>query len=415
MSKHEAVLSGYQQTYLSRWVQFVLFDEQGRILDSNNAFADLTVYYETSIYQFNLFLESIQPVIEALDEQNSELFFPRMEIPFWEKEGVFDYTIKRIIQNDEIYYIWIIEDNTSHNQYLSLVQQERNDTYIENELLQLKTQNQILQEEVAKQTADIQAQKALIEHQKEDLLDSIRYAQRIQHAILPTDKTLPDTIFETLIFYQPKDIVSGDFYWATQVGNKSIIAVADCTGHGVPGAFMSIVGQNMLKTIIAEQKIDRPKLLLERLDKQMLQLFENDNRVHDGMDIAIVVIDNEQYTITFGGAKRPLYFVRDDTFQEIKGAPYAIGGHHLTDGKNFVEFILKIKPNDIFYLFSDGYADQFGGIEDRKFMVKNFKQLLTKIYPQSLILQKEVLKETHYNWRGNHKQTDDILIVGLKF
>jgi serine phosphatase RsbU (regulator of sigma subunit) len=415
MTEIQDILLEHQQHYLSQWLQFVLLDQEGKILDSNHSFADLRHLYGQSIYQFNPFLESIQSVIEALDEHQSELFFPRMEIPFWGKDGVFDYTIKRIQRNNQIFYLWIIEDNTAHNQYLSLVQQERNDTYIQNELLQLKTQNQILKEEVEKQTADIQAQKQLIEKQKEDILDSIRYAQRIQNAILPTQKTLTQVNFETMIFYRPKDIVSGDFYWATQVGNKAIVVVSDCTGHGVPGAFMSIVGQNMLQTAINSQKITSPKQMLESLDKQMLQLFENDNRVHDGMDIAILAIDNQENSITFAGAKRPLYFIREGSFQEIKGAPYAIGGHHVVYGKNFVEFTLQIQPNDIFYLCSDGYADQFGGTEDKKFMLKNFKNLLLKIHHLPFALQQDILLDNLLSWQGENKQTDDILIVGLRF
>ncbi|TAH19293.1 MAG: hypothetical protein EAZ08_08980 [Cytophagales bacterium] len=415
MSKIHEVLIAYQQEYLSQWCQFILFDQKGDILVSSNSFSDLHSYYGTSIYQLNFFLESLQSVIETLDATQDELFFPRMEIPFGEKTGVFDYTIKRIEDQNEIYYVWIVEDNTAHNRYLSLVQQERNDTYIENELLQLKTQNQILQEEVEKQTADIQEQKRLIEKQKDDILDSIRYAQRIQQAILPTDKVLESAIFQTFIFYMPKDIVSGDFYWARQVGGKSVIAVADCTGHGVPGAFMSLVGQNMLETILIEQKIFYPKNILESLDRQMLQLFQNDNRVHDGMDITVVVIDEEQKTITYAGAKRPLYFVRDANFQEIKGAPFAIGGHHLVQGKNFTEFELKIQPNDVFYLFSDGYADQFGGDSDKKFMIRNFKNLLLKIHHLPVTMQQEILKENLLAWRGSRKQTDDILVVGLQF
>jgi len=415
MTEIQDILLEYQQHYLSQWVQFVLLDQEGKILDSNHSFADLSHLYGQSIYLFNPFLESIQSVIEALDDHQSELFFPRMEIPFWDKEGVFDYTIKRIRCNDQVFYIWTIEDNTAHNQYLSLVQQERNDTYIQNELLQLKTQNQILKEEVEKQTADIQAQKALIEKQKEDILDSIRYAQRIQNAILPTQKKLTQVNFETMIFYRPKDIVSGDFYWATRIDNKAIVAVADCTGHGVPGAFMSIVGQNMLQTAINAQKIFSPKQMLESLDTQMLQLFENDDRVHDGMDIAILAIDNQENTITFAGAKRPLYLIKGGSFQEIKGAPYAIGGHHILHGKSFEEFTLQVQPNDVFYLCSDGYADQFGGAEDKKFMLKNFKNLLLKIHHLPFDLQHDILLDNLLAWQGENKQTDDILIVGLRF
>ncbi len=420
ISKNHDILLSYQQSYISQWVQFVLFDQNGEILVSNNAFANLSSYYGTSIYALNFFLESIQSVIEALDDSQNEIFFPRMEIPFEEKTGVFDYTIRRITKDDEVYYIWIVEDNTTHNRYLSLVQQERNDTYIENELLQLKTQNQILQEEVEKQTADIQAQKMLIEKQKEDILDSIRYAQRIQQAILPTDNVLEDVSFQTLIFYKPKDIVSGDFYWARKVGHKSIIAVADCTGHGVPGAFMSLVGQSMLETILIEQSSEsihslQPQKVLESLDKQMLHIFQNDNRVHDGMDIAVVVVDDEQNTITYAGAKRPIYFIQDGIFQEIKGAPFAIGGHHLVSGKNFTAFTLKIQPKDIYYIFSDGYADQFGGADDKKFMIKNFKNLLLKIHHLPVAMQKEILDDSFHTWRGDSKQTDDILVVGLQF
>ncbi|MEO1652201.1 MAG: two-component regulator propeller domain-containing protein, partial [Bacteroidota bacterium] len=271
--------------------------------------------------------------------------------------------------------------------------------------------------------------------------DSIRYARRIQRAILPSEQEIENSgVFEdSFIFYKPRDIVSGDFYWYAEtspepifsLGEKSegdtsvfkgfddikkIITAVDCTGHGVPGAFMTVIGNDLLNSIVNEDKITRAHHILDRLDKNVKMYLKQDEggQSRDGMDMSLLVIDEINQKIEFAGAKNPLYYITNGELKQIKASKHPIGGSQIKN-KVFTSAFIDYKQGDIFYLFSDGFPDQFGGPDDRKFGSKRFRELLIHIHQLPLSEQKQFLVKEFESWKGHNKQTDDILVLGLKF
>ena len=309
----------------------------------------------------------------------------------------------------------------------------------ENERI-IREQNEYLEHQVTQRTKEIEQQKEEILAQAQTLEDSnqhltqahtkiqssIQYAKRIQLALLPMQKLLAKKDLGFFIIYKPRDIVSGDFYWFAEVEGKNqlIVAVADCTGHGVPGAFMTIMGTNLLNQIVKENHTTSPSAILEELDKQVMtalgvrtnkaQRGKSKHKVQDGMDLALCLIDFDEKKVTFAGAKRPLYYFQNHELQVIKGSKYPIGSSQY-QSKNFEETCLNYEKGDALYLFSDGYADQFGGKANTKFMVKKFKDELQLIEYSPMPDQKEYLEHTLETWKGPEKQTDDILVMGIRF
>lgn len=278
----------------------------------------------------------------------------------------------------------------------------------------------------------IEEQLGLIQHQHENITKSINYAQRIQNAMLPHESNLEQLASESFILFKPKDIVSGDFYWFFNADtgksinefdtdengnlpNKIIVAAVDCTGHGVPGAFMSMIGYNLLNTI-ASHNIHEPHLILSELNKSVqhaLQQHKSDNK--DGMDMAICTIDRQQKTVEFAGAKNPLIVIKNGELEVIKGDKDPIGGSQGSAERNYTKHTIAIDQATTLYMMSDGYQDQFGGSEGKKFMIKSLKELLLKIHQEPFNKQKEILDKTIEDWKGSkEKQIDDILVIGLK-
>jgi len=254
--------------------------------------------------------------------------------------------------------------------------------------------------------------------QKKEIMDSILYARRIQTAVLPPSKfisqILPDHFF---IYNKPRDIVSGDYYWMAQKDNKTIIAAADCTGHGVPGAFMSLLGVSFLKEII--NKIDEIKanIILDMLRESVINALnqaggENEGQTKDGMDMALCVLNFNISELQFAGANNPLYLIRNGELIETKADKMPIGVYDLK--QPFSNNLIKLEKNDSFYLFSDGYADQFGGPKGKKFMYKKLKELLISIQDKTMKEQHTILDKTIEEWRGYLFQVDDQLIIGVK-
>jgi ligand-binding sensor domain-containing protein/serine phosphatase RsbU (regulator of sigma subunit) len=288
--------------------------------------------------------------------------------------------------------------------------------YIKVRERKLRRENRILEEKVKQRTALVVAQKEELAQKNKDITDSIEYAKRIQVAILP-----PAIPFRnTFVLFKPKAIVSGDFYWLVEKNDKEFIAAVDCTGHGVPGAFMSIIGHNMLNKIVKEYEILKPSDILRHLDKEVNNTLqhstEEKNIVKDGMDITLVCYDRKEKVLEFSGAYNPIYLIRDGELAEIKGDRFAIG-RSVTDvqDKIFTNHIMKIKEGDTVYLFSDGYADQFGGIAGKKFKSAPMKELLLNIQNKKMEEQKSILDRTIEAWRGDIEQVDDILIIGRRF
>jgi serine phosphatase RsbU (regulator of sigma subunit) len=250
-----------------------------------------------------------------------------------------------------------------------------------------------------------------------EVTDSIKYAKRLQEAILPGDHFIHSLLPDSFVLYKPKDIVSGDFYWFEKHRDKVLFAAVDCTGHGVPGAFMSIVGYNLLNQAVNEKGISQPNLILNAVNSNItktLRQSEEDSVVKDGMDIALCSLDKERNKLEFSGAYNSLWLIRNKELTEYKADKYPIG---LFLGENLQEFTnheIDLQKGDAVYVFTDGFADQFGGPKGKKFKYKQLQHLLLEISGQPMNVQKRVLDTTIENWRGKLEQVDDILIIGVK-
>ncbi len=276
----------------------------------------------------------------------------------------------------------------------------------------------------------ITEQKVQIERDANEIRDSIYYAGYIQSAILPPIEKRSELLGEHFIFYEPKNIVSGDFYWISKVEDSVILAVADCTGHGVPGAFMSMLGSSFLNEIVNKEYITHTGVILRKLRKEVIIALKQNNRNdrRDGMDISICSIDYKNKQLQFSGANNPLYIVREKNsreldaaikyktengiINEIKGDKMPIGFYERMD--KFTDHEIKLEKGDCVYMFSDGYADQFGGQKGKKFMYKNFKDLLLQIYKLPCNEQKRIIQQKYIEWKGDNAQIDDVLILGFK-
>ncbi len=262
---------------------------------------------------------------------------------------------------------------------------------------------------------EIARQREELEIKNRNITDSLIYASYMQQALLPPVDYFKGILPDSFIFLKPKDIVSGDFYWITQKENTIFIVGADCTGHGVPGALMSMIGVELLNKIILDQDIRRPADILQVLGKGIERTFhiKDNNRaiLKDGMDIGLCSIDQEKSELQYSGAFFPLYVIRDNKLTEIKGDRFSVG---LSGDLNFTNNSMKIKQGDVIYLFSDGFADQFGGPNDKKFMYRRFRHLLLTIHDFPMEEQKTIVNESIDTWRKNNEQVDDILVIGIK-
>ena len=252
------------------------------------------------------------------------------------------------------------------------------------------------------------------EMQNRKILDSIRYAKRIQVSMLLEKTKIINHYKDCFIFFEPRDIVSGDFYWFAEKGNQKILVAADCTGHGVPGAFMTIMGNLFLDEIVKTYGITSPEDILSILDMKISAVFGADG-TKDGMDIAIIVTDNDAKKLYFSGAKNPLYYVRNNEIHVVKGSRLSVGGSKPNEEKDFGYFDMDIEENDVFYIFSDGFQDQFSsGQYGTKYLRKRFREFLFKIHQLPFKQQEEDLNQEFLNWKGDYKQTDDILVIGVR-
>ena len=252
-----------------------------------------------------------------------------------------------------------------------------------------------------------------IKIQNKDILDSINYAKRLQDAILPPQEFLDQCISQNFIYYKPKDIVAGDFYWAEKVGDKFFIAAADSTGHGVPGALVSVVCSNALNRTIKEFKLTDPGKILDKTRELVLETFEKSaSEVKDGMDISLLCIDSKNKNIFWSGANNPLWYIQDNELKEIKADKQPIGKSDYP--KPFTTHQIEYKENTTFYLFTDGLADQFGGPNGKKFKYKQFSDLLVKSNNLSQKKQADIINKAFSDWKGDLEQVDDVCVIGIK-
>ncbi len=289
-------------------------------------------------------------------------------------------------------------------------------------------------------TRELNRSKEELETVYEQITNSVKYAKRIQMAILPIEEKIKEILPNSFVLYKAKDIVSGDFYWLTNISEQlsseqlssnqlihskklitdncitehRFLAVADCTGHGVPGAFMTLIGNILLNQIVNEHRIIEPAQILEELDKRLLLTLQQQagkEKINDGMDISLIRID--QTEIVWASAKRPLIYFQNKEIHELKGSKFPIGGASFKE-KHFEQHAIRFQKDDIFYLFTDGFVDQFSE-KGEKMMIKRFRELLISIQNQNLEQQKHILEQEFEKWQGSARQLDDVLLIGLKF
>lgn len=263
--------------------------------------------------------------------------------------------------------------------------------------------------------AKVERQQSLVQQQNADLLSSIRYAQRIQRAVLPESAQLQEHLPESFILFRPRDIVSGDLYWFTHAEGRIVVAAADCTGHGVPGALLSLIGASLFQEVIVDKGIRDPAAALDSMRDGFTQMLnrheEADQR--DGMNVGLAVLDPDSLELRFAGAFHPLWVIRNDELIELKADRMPIGAH---DGavQRFQEQRIKLQSGDRFYLFSDGLVDQFGGVQGKKLRSAGLKQWLIETSSLAIDEQHQALSDRFRNWKGEEEQVDDVLLIGVQ-
>ncbi len=315
--------------------------------------------------------------------------------------------------NFEAYYRPLSKDDSLGHALLKM-----RDSLSENE--------RVLEQKVIERTEEVVRQKEEIEVKTKELeilfkqvTDSIHYAKRIQEAILPPNSFVKQVLPQSFVLYKPKDIVSGDFYWVDKKEDWSCFAAVDCTGHGVPGAFMSIVGYNLLKDILKNTHQVNPALIMDSMNDGVANTLHTNNtssdhsKTKDGMDMSFCAINYKTLEMQYAGAFNPLYIIRNGELIQYKADKFPVG-MYVGEKQNFTNHTIQLQKDDLVYIFSDGYADQFGGPKGRKFMAGNFRQLLLEVSNQPIEKQKTILNQTIEEWRGNLEQVDDMLVIGVK-
>ena len=313
--------------------------------------------------------------------------------------------------NFEAYYKPLSKDDTLGHALLKM-----RDGLSENErVLEQKVVERT--EEVVKQKEEIELKTKELEILFKQVTDSIHYAKRIQEAILPPNNLVKQILPESFVLYKPKDIVSGDFYWIDKKKEWCYFAAVDCTGHGVPGAFMSIVGYNLLKDILKNTDSTQPSIIMDKMNDGVANTLHTNTtsgkQTKDGMDMTLCALNYDTLELQFSGAFNPLYIIRGNELIQYKADKFPVG-MFIGEKQNFTNHTIQLQKGDHIYIFSDGYADQFGGPRGKKFMAGNFRQLLSDVSKLPIERQKTMLNQTIEEWRGNLEQVDDILIIGVK-
>jgi serine phosphatase RsbU (regulator of sigma subunit) len=255
-----------------------------------------------------------------------------------------------------------------------------------------------------------------ISQQKEEITSSINYAKKIQEAILPLKEEIREALPESFVLWMPRDIVSGDFYWFVAKNNRCYIACVDCTGHGVPGAFMSMIGNTLLNEIVLERNIQQPGQILDMLHLRIRQALKQEMQTgaRDGMDISFCVIDLDKMQLEYAGANRPVWLISNGQLRELVPDKQPIGGDQEERRKPFTQQTCALLPGDCLYLFSDGYPDQFGGEKGKKLMTRRFQDLLLSLSSKEMVKQQQELEAHFSEWKKGHEQVDDVLVIGVR-
>lgn len=289
--------------------------------------------------------------------------------------------------------------------------------YIKFREKKLRKENIVLEQKVIARTEIISKQKDEIERKNNVIIDSIEYAKNIQQSILPENDDIRRNFSQHFILYTPKDIVSGDFYWMHEDAERTLFAAADCTGHGVPGAFMSIMGYNLLNETINENPKANPSEILNVLNLKVLnslKQYDKGASAKYGMDIALISIDKNKLTLEFSGAHNSLLIFRDKECIQLKADRLSVGSMVREETGKFTNHAFDFQKGDMLYMYSDGYADQIGGPDNKKYFSTPFRELLLSISKLEMEEQKKILDQTITDWRGKRSQIDDILVIGIR-
>lgn len=399
--------------------------------------------------ELGILAKSFNAMAASLQQQRQDLLNKQAEIEQQKEELIAQAeNLKKAndeinMQNEEIRQMMeeveVQRDNILEKTVI--LEQQKEEMMVQAENLQklneeLQRQNELLneqKEEIQRQAAaldlanqqvsqvllDLREKQELLERKNEQTLAGINYARRIQQALMPSPETIAQVIPEIFIFFSPRDIVSGDFYWFVQKGDLTFLAAIDCTGHGVPGALMSVMAHNLLHKIVLSQHQYQPDKILEEMHIGVRQLLNQDiTNNRDGMEVALCVINHKERILQFAGAGLPLCYVENGKLHVVRGERYPIGGYDKTNqSKNFSftrhEFDLS-SAQRTFYIYSDGFQDQFGGKHDEKYMSKRFRSFLHTLSFMPIHMQHERLKQELLQWKGNQEQTDDILVIGFR-
>jgi serine phosphatase RsbU (regulator of sigma subunit) len=271
----------------------------------------------------------------------------------------------------------------------------------------------VLEQKVQERTAEVVKQKQVLQEKQNEILDSIHYAKRLQEAILPPAEFLNKNLPENFVLYKPKDVVAGDFYWAESQNGRFYIAAADSTGHGVPGAMVSVVCSNALNRAVKEFGLTETGRILDKARELVLETFEKStSEVQDGMDISLLCIDEKSRSVTWSGANNPLWYTAGGSLKDLKPDKQPVG--RVDNARPFRTQIVNANPDTTYYLFTDGFADQFGGPDGKKFKYKQFEQLLLSVSSLPMKDQMRMVQAKFTEWKGHHEQVDDVCVIGIR-
>ncbi len=356
--------------------------------------------YVILIRDVSAFKETEQQLSKQLEENNHKINELNRDINFYIKQGDV-----------------ITSQRTKIQKQRDQLAVEKKDIAMQKELME-KDMDFIMKQgdKIAEQKYKIKIQHDIVQKQNKKIEDSIIYAKKIQSAVLPPNRFIQHLLSQNFIFYKPRDIVSGDFYWIKQIDKKIFIAAADCTGHGVPGALMSMLGITFLNEIVNKNPEIHANEILNELRTHIISSLRQTGSIgesRDGLDIALCILNHEKKLLEYAGANNPLYLIRNGKLNEIKADRMPIGIHRKAK-ESFYNHEVTLHKDDLIYIFSDGFIDQFGGKDGRKYLTGNFKKLLIENHQKPLSEQRQILEKTFEEWKGERKQLDDILVIGFK-
>jgi serine phosphatase RsbU (regulator of sigma subunit)/tetratricopeptide (TPR) repeat protein len=399
----------------------------------------VSVYFTVDAKQYKSKSIGLLKDAEALSIKSGDKYYTSLVYKFFSKIYANDNDYKNAYENHKLYKVYsdslnntesdkkLVELKMQHDfdiekEQIALIQEKKNLTHAEEAKRSIIVRNSFIVGSLLLLILVIVSFRAFINKKKtgeeiaeknKEITDSINYAKMLQTAILSPSNTTDDELEDLFVLFQPKDIVSGDFYWVETIGNSVYFSAVDCTGHGVPGAMLSIVGHNALENIIHNHGICQPSMILDKLNDAVYSKLkvQGSREMHDGMDAAFCRLDRERNVLEFAGANNPVYIVRDGEVIIHKGTKASIGQER---GVNFMHNEIFLQDGDGVYVFSDGYADQFGGEKDKKLGSKEFKRFLVSIQENDMDTQRQLLSDNINEWMSKSEQIDDICVIGIK-